>query len=141
MVDVDVFFDGASRGNPGKSGAGCFLQFSNNEKKELYQALGTSTNNQAEYQAVILGLKFLLNEYANVSDIRNIMIRGDSQLVVKQLNKEWRVKDSKMRVFYDITNKLLDELRSYGITISIKHIRREKNSIADRLANLGADNS
>lgn len=126
-----LFSDGGSRGNPGPSGAGVVIKDSS--KKIVFSVseyLGELTNNQAEYQALILGLK----KASDVS-IKNIECFLDSELLVKQLNGEYRVRDEKIKELY----VLALELKKAFKKVTFTHIKREKNKEADELVNKALD--
>lgn len=131
-LSYTLYFDGASRGNPGHSGIG-FLVYSNQEKIYDYKEyIGCNcTNNFAEYTALNKGLLWC---YKN--KIKNINIKGDSLLVIKQLNGEYQVKSENLLDIYQKTHNLLQLFDSYNIF----HIDRKYNKEADRLANLSLDN-
>lgn len=121
-----LYTDGASKGNPGKSGAGFALY--DPQHTVVYegkQFLGHMTNNQAEYMALILGL-----EKASEMGISSIIIRSDSQLMVRQLTGEYKIKD---KTLYSLMEKIRSLL---PLQWEAQHIPREKNTLADRLANL-----
>ena len=135
---VNVFTDGGSRGNPGpsacafvvKSNAGIIL-----EKRG--KKLGTTTNNLAEYQGVILALEYLLQEKeGSLKNILQVDFYSDSKLVVSQLNGIFKVKDSNIRNY-------IFEIRSkegkIGKHITYNLIPRERNSDADRVVNQTLD--
>ncbi|MEW6614596.1 MAG: ribonuclease HI family protein [Thermodesulfobacteriota bacterium] len=131
LPDFFVFTDGASRGNPGEAGAGAvILDKEGNLIKELKKYLGKNTNNVAEYQALILGLREALKLRGT-----GVHIFSDSELMVKQLNGAYKVKNKGLIVLYNEVNDLLKKFVWYDI----KHIDREKNRHADRLANEAID--
>jgi len=135
MAETDgrwlLMVDGAARGNPGDAGCGAAIYDENgNVVKELSRYLGRATNNVAEYEALLMGLEALLQ-----LGQKNIIVQSDSQLMVRQLNGEYRVKDEKLRALFDRAMRLLRQFDSYRIL----HVRREVNKLADRLANLGID--
>ncbi len=122
-----LFTDGASKGNPGPAGAGWVLindQDSETVKECKY--LGQATNNEAEYQALILGLQKALAN--GVAEIRILM---DSELLVRQLNGLYRVKNPRLAVYFRQVQDLLLKFSNYVIL----HIPREQNREADRMAN------
>ncbi len=123
-------FDGSSRGNPGKSGAGAVM-FKNGEIIfSGFSSLGISTNNKAEYQGLILGLKMAISR--NISKFK---IEGDSKLIICQIKGEYKVKDENLA-------KLLEEVRSLMKDleiVSIEHIPRELNKEANNLALYGSE--
>jgi ribonuclease HI len=122
-----LFTDGASKGNPGPAGAGWILinEIEARTIKES-QFLGEATNNEAEYQALILGLK-----KAQVLGVREIVVFLDSELLVRQINGLYRVKNPRLLIFYRQVLDLLNKFSNYVIT----HIPREKNQEADAMAN------
>jgi len=138
MKKIIMFTDGGSRGNPGKAAVGVLYC---NEKgqpiKEYNQYLGDGiTNNEAEYQAVILGLKKFKALFGKgLAKSTDIEIRADSELMVKQLNGEYKIMDEKIKfLFIDVWNLKFDFKG-----LKFKLIPREKNKEADRLANQALD--
>lgn len=130
-VEWCLMVDGASRGNPGEAGCGAVIYDEHGEiLKELSSYLGLSTNNVAEYRGLLMGLEGVLKLGG-----RKLEIRSDSELLVRQLNGVYRVKDEKLKVLYRKALDLLGRLEAYRIN----HVRREHNKLADRLANLGID--
>lgn len=125
-----MFVDGAARNNPGPAGAGIYLV--KDKQKELAQGffLGTKTNNQAEYLALIIGLIVSMPKVGQ----EHLQIVSDSLLLVNQLNGIYRVKNPELQVLYQKARKLLS-LISYDVI----HVLREKNLDADKMANLGID--
>ena len=123
--------DGAARGNPGEAGCGAVIYDENGTVvKELSRYLGRATNNVAEYEGLLMGLEALLQ-----LGQKNIVVQSDSELMVRQLNGEYRVKDAKLKTLFDRAQHLLRQFPSYRIL----HVRREMNKLADRLANLAID--
>jgi ribonuclease HI len=126
-----LWTDGAARGNPGPAGIGAVLKSPSGEV--LYtgsEYLGHTTNNVAEYKAVLLGLAGALEK-----GIRHVEVRADSELLIKQLRGEYRVKNAGLKPLYEEARKLIARFGSVKLT----HIRRELNAEADRLANQGID--
>jgi ribonuclease HI len=122
---------GAARGNPGKAGCGAAILDENGlTVKELSRYLGPSTNNAAEYEALLMGLEAVL-----ALGHRNIRVQSDSELMVRQLNGTYRVRDPKLQLLYGRACALLHQFDRYTIV----HVRREANQLADRLANRGID--
>ena len=123
-----IFTDGASRGNPGPAAIGAVIK---NEQGRLItsisQAIGRTTNNQAEYQAIIAALERALSLEASHVDLRS-----DSELVVNQIKGQYRVKKASLRPLYLKAAQLASQFESFTITC----IPREENEEADRLANL-----
>lgn len=126
-----MFVDGASRNNPGISGAGIHIKKNNRTVKKLGFHLGIKTNNQAEYAALIIGLYYLL---PLIHEGDHVDIISDSELLVKQCKGEYKVKHPELKPLYALAKKILSSLN-----YSINHILREHNSIADLLANKGID--
>lgn len=128
---IIIYTDGGARGNPGPAGIGAVLY---NEDQEVLakisQYLGVATNNQAEYQALILALKKALELGAE-----EVNCYLDSELVVCQLNREYKVKNKDLApLFLDIYNLSLSFKK-----ITFTHIPRERNKLADQLANEAMD--
>lgn len=129
--DAVLWTDGAARGNPGPAGIGAILKSPSGEV--LFRGsefLGHTTNNVAEYKAVLLGLAGALEQ-----GIERVEVRADSELLIKQLKGEYRVKSPGLKPLHDEARKLLSRFKSVKLT----HIRRELNGEADRLANQGID--
>ncbi len=131
MQKAIIFTDGGARGNPGPSGIGAVIY--DEDKKviaEISEFLGVATNNQAEYKALI----YALRKSADLG-VQELDCFLDSELVVKQLKGEYRVKDKELALlFLDIHNLSLSFKK-----ITYTHIPREKNKEADRLANEAMD--
>ncbi len=131
MNKLIIFTDGGARGNPGPAGIGAVIYDS--DKKiiaEISEYLGETTNNQAEYRALIAALK-----RATTLEAKEIECYLDSELVVKQLNREYKVKNKDLApLFLEIHNLSLNFKN-----ISYTHIPRERNKEADRLANEAMD--
>lgn len=126
-----LYSDGASRGNPGEGGAGAVLLDARGEiVVTAKQFLGTCTNNEAEYRALMLGLEEALKR-----GIRTLHIYMDSELLVRQILGIYRVKNSNLQVLMKEVRKLLSFLDDY----SVSHVPRERNAVADRLANEAID--
>jgi ribonuclease HI len=134
---VKVYTDGASRGNPGESGIGIIIYDENGTKlKSWNEFTGTKTNNQAEYLALLKAAE-LLNELKNDVKISFIEFFADSQLMVKQMNLEYKVKDPGLKELFLKAQKLVNQLR---LPYKFIHIERALNKEADKLANQGIDN-
>jgi len=123
--------DGASRGNPGEAGAGaCIFDPAGNEVYDDSRYLGSCTNNVAEYQALLLGL-----QAAGSLKIENLEARLDSELIVRQLQGRYRVKDAKLKPLYEQVRALVANFRSCRFS----HVPRSENARADELANQAID--
>jgi len=136
MSDMVIHTDGAARGNPGLSGIGVLIEYDGG-KKEYSEFIGQSrTNNEAEYEALVFALK-KAKQIAGKEKSRNLVVNcyADSELMVKQLNHQYKLKDEKIqRYFIEIWNLMLD----FG-KITFNHIPREQNKKADQLANEAID--
>src|SRR5262245_4085111 len=126
-----LMVDGAARGNPGEAGCGAVIcDDGGRVVKELSRYLGRTTNNVAEYEGLLMGLEALIE-----LGRKKIRVQSDSQLLVRQLNGEYRVKDEKLKLLYQRARTLLRQFDCYRIL----HVYREMNKVADRLANRGID--
>jgi len=122
-----LFCDGASRGNPGAAGAGAVLYDEQRaEVAGIYKFLGHATNNEAEYQGVIIGL-----EKAGALGARRVVVHADSELMVRQLLGVYRVRAPHLRPLHQRATDLLSKLEGW----EAKHVPREENARADALAN------
>ncbi len=123
---LTIYSDGASRNNPGPAAIGAIIYQSKAKIGEYGEFIGKATNNEAEYQALILGLK-----KAKSFKAKKIECFLDSELAVKQLNRQYKLKDEKIiPLFVKIWNLTLDFEK-----VSFTHIPREKNKEADALVN------
>lgn len=131
LEKIIIFTDGGARGNPGPAGIGAVLYDADRRLvAEISEYLGVTTNNQAEYRALIAALK-----KAAALGALEAACYLDSELVVKQLNREYKVKNKELApLFLEIHNLSLKFKK-----ISYTHIPREQNQAADRLANEAMD--
>lgn len=126
-----VYTDGASRGNPGHAGLGVvILDDSGRTLLEWKDYIGQSTNNVAEYRALLAALEQLAT-----MPRAPIVFHLDSELIVKQLNGQYRVKDAKMKLYYEQVRVQLTRL----VGAKFVHVTRDKNARADKLANEAID--
>jgi len=123
-----VFVDGASRGNPGNSAAGYLIKDGDTVIEDGSKFLGVMTNNQAEYRALILAL-----ERCVALGLDDIIIKSDSQLMVRQLNGIYRVREPDLVPVYNRARQLMGKFKN----IAIEHIGRSANKAADKVANSG----
>ncbi len=130
MQKLFINTDGGSRGNPGPSGIGVvFFDEENKIIAKYKEFIGEATNNVAEYKALILGLT-----KAKDFEYKELVCRLDSELVVKQLKGEYKVKDPVLRGFYaEIQSQIFFK------PVTFEHVRREYNQAADRLVNEAID--
>ena len=125
-----VFCDGASRSNPGDASIGVSILLDGKEVHAISKKIGIATNNEAEYQALVDGLNFCID-----NSIKEIDVFLDSNLVVEQVNKNYKVKAENLKVL----NSKVDELIQEFNFIEINHVYREENKRADQLANMALD--
>ena len=131
ITRVVVNCDGAARGNPGPAGAGAVVAAEDGTVlAEVAEGLGETTNNVAEYTAVIRGL-----EEAKGLGAREVLLRSDSQLLINQLTGRYRVKAPHLQPLH---RQVRDLMRSFD-RVDLEHVPRERNAAADSLANLGVD--
>lgn len=123
--------DGGSRGNPGIASIGIVISVNNEIVDTISKYIGETTNNVAEYKALIEAL-----DYAWYNKITKVKIFSDSELMVKQINGEYKVKDNKLKLLYANVKELIKELKEFEIV----HIKREFNKEADKLCNEALDN-
>src|ERR1700744_1892708 len=117
-------FDGGSRGNPGPAGIGIVVAAADGTPLlTLGRFIGRATNNVAEYRALITAM-----EEAKKLGAKKILIRGDSELIIKQMNGEYRVKNPDMQTLYAEAQKLIRQFDQ----AKIEHNRRHKNELADQ---------
>jgi ribonuclease HI len=128
---VVIYADGAARGNPGPAAIGVIIKDeAGNILDKISKRLGVTTNNQAEYQAIIVGLEKAIGLGA-----KNVRVMSDSELVVKQMNGHYKIKNTALRPLYQQVVQLTGSLESF----SISYIPREQNAAADALANKALD--
>jgi ribonuclease HI len=136
MEIVSVYTDGGSRGNPGLAGIGVLIKY-NSEEKGYSEYIGDDrTNNEAEYEALIFALK-KVKQLVGKKKARSVKVEcfSDSELMVKQLNHQYKLKDEKIKKYFiTIWNLMLDFNQ-----VEVSHIPREENKKADELANEAMD--
>lgn len=127
MKKLLLYVDGGARGNPGPAGIGIVMQDENRKTvKEFNKYIGVTTNNIAEYNAVIYGLQEALMQKAD-----EIELNLDSELVAQQLRGEYRVKNANIKPLFEQALHLLSGFKKFAI----KHIDRSENKEADKLVN------
>jgi len=131
LESLDLYTDGASRGNPGSSGIGYCIKKNKEVIFENGYDVGIMTNNQAEYLALIVSILEIKKYFPNVKIIN---LYADSLLLIKQVNGEYKIKNEKLIYF----NKLIKQILS-NIILKPNHILRNFNKEADNLANRGID--
>jgi len=136
LDEVVVYFDGGARGNPGPAAIGAVVLDASSEPPTRLAAvserIGETTNNVAEYRALIAGL-----EAASTTPSHAVKVRGDSKLVIEQVAGRWKVKEPHLRPLWD---RVRDLLSGYD-TVDLAHVRRELNRDADALVNAALDQS
>ena len=125
-----LYCDGASRSNPGDASIGVSILLDGKEVHTISKKIGIATNNEAEYQALIDGLNYCVD-----NSIKEIEVFLDSNLVVEQVNKNFKVKAGNLKVL----NSKVDDLIQEFNFIEINHVYREENKRADQLANMALD--
>ena len=126
-----VYIDGASRGNPGPSGVGvAFVDGQGKLVHALHKYLGETTNNVAEYLALIYAL-----QEAQRQGWRRLTVKTDSELLARQINGQYKVRDRTLRLFHDLARHAMQGFQQ----LSIEHVGREQNREADRLAGKAVD--
>lgn len=128
--DLAIYTDGAARNNPGEAGAGIFILQDNQPIERIARYLGKTTNNIAEYTAAIIGLEFAVKQGAS-----RVNLFADSELLVKQLNGQYKVKNEGLKPLYGKAKELIAKIGS----VTVQYIPREKNKEADALANKAID--
>lgn len=135
MTRITVHTDGAARGNPGPASI-AYVITRGDDVVEFCEAIGQTTNNQAEYRAMLAACQKLQE-----LDPRDavLVFHSDSELMIKQLKGEYRVKDAELRPHYEQIQALLTALRSAGNSVELQAVRRQFNKRADALANQALD--
>ncbi len=133
MIKLVVNTDGGSRGNPGPAALGAVVYGDDGaEIIRLKKTIGVATNNQAEYQALVLVLEWVLRQYQTA----NVIARLDSELVVKQLRGQYKMKNAALRSHFE---RVLQLVKDLGGEVQFEHVPREQNKLADQLVNEALD--
>ena len=122
--------DGGSRGNPGPAGYGVRIERDDGTVEEMKQSLGVATNNVAEYRGLLAALTWAVR-----AGIGRLHIRSDSELLVKQMRGDYRVKNPGLQPLWEEARRLVLQIGD----VRFEHVRRELNKEADRLANEAMD--
>ncbi len=125
--DLRIFIDGACSGNPGEAAVGVVIFRDGEKVKEFSKEIGEATNNIAEYVALVYAMQEAL-----ILKAQRVKIYTDSELLFRQVVGRYRVKNQRIKIFFDI----VQHLRSGFRYVEIEHIRRERNKEADRLASM-----
>lgn len=135
-MDLKIFTDGGSRGNPGHSGYGVVIYGEQGRTiAELSKYLGIRTNNEAEYSGLLDALQWLVANSA-IHQVTSATFYSDSQLMVRQLNGQYKVKSSNIKPLYQQAISLISKL---NFPVKFIDVLRDKNQRADELANLAMD--
>jgi len=128
---LTVNVDGGARGNPGPAAVGVVVRDAGGEVlEEVGERIGRATNNVAEYRALLFGI-----ERAAALGASELELVGDSELIVRQVNGEYKVKDAALRALHAQVKRALEHFDRW----SIRHVRRDENADADRLVNEALD--
>ena len=128
---VCAWIDGGARGNPGPAGYGAHIEDADgNVLAELYGPLGIATNNVAEYNGLLAALR-----WASEHGYRNVHVRADSELLVKQMRGEYKIKNEGLKPLAAQARLLIIQFDA----VQFEHVPREQNKKADKLSNLGMD--
>ena len=125
-----VFCDGASKSNPGDASIGVSISLDGKEIHTISREIGIATNNEAEYQALIDGLNYCIENSINEVDVFL-----DSKLVIEQVKKNYKVKAHNLKEYNSQVENMIKEFKY----IEFKHVYREDNKRADQLANIALD--
>lgn len=127
-----AFTDGASRGNPGDSGIGIIVKDESGHTILVeHKYIGHATNNIAEYSALLTLLKHI-----QTTGCTHLLVHSDSELMVRQVNGEYKVKDQKLQEYH---REVMQLIAGGSVSCEIRHIPRSENKEADRLANMAID--
>ncbi len=134
--NLTIHTDGGSRGNPGPAATGIAIVDTSGQTLHAFgRFLGISTNNEAEYQAVIDALEWLTQNLASPLPPLNFIL--DSKLVVEQLKGNWRIKEPRLKTYADQIKQLLE---AHALTVTFTHVLRHLNKLADEQVNIVLDN-
>lgn len=127
---ITAYIDGGARGNPGPAGYGVLIELPDGAVEELHGGLGIATNNVAEYNGLLAALRWAVDHGHS-----RIRIKADSELLVKQMRGEYKVKHPGLQPLAARARLLIGQLDR----VTFEHVRREQNKDADRLSNVGMD--
>lgn len=127
---MTAYIDGGARGNPGPAGFGVHIELPDGSVEELHGGLGIATNNVAEYNGLLAALRWAVEHGHRV-----VRIKADSELLVKQMRGEYKVKHPGLQPLAARARVLVGQLDR----VTFEHVRREQNKDADRLSNVGMD--
>ncbi len=131
MKKIVIFTDGASRGNPGPAAIGVVLRDTEGKiVTQISQCIGRTTNNQVEYRAIIVALEKALELGAT-----HVELNSDSELVVRQIDGRYRVKNATLKPLHQHVKRLLGRLECF----TVNYIPRQRNTESDKLSNMALD--
>lgn len=133
---LQINTDGGSRGNPGPAACGVVIRRNGEIVEKVSKYLGVVTNNQAEYEGVILAMEFLLENKDKYEDIKELKFVLDSELVVRQLQGIYKIKHPNIQV---LANRVRTLVKESGKIVNFNHVLRENNKDADLLVNQELD--
>ncbi len=131
-TEIKVYSDGGARGNPGPAAVGVVAYKGSEELFRISKCIGNATNNIAEYTALVSAIEKLIDTHCTD---HVVLFHLDSELVVKQLNGEYKVKDLNLKILYE---RVLTKVGKISC-VKFVHVRREQNKIADMLVNKALD--
>ena len=131
-MKIKIYSDGGARGNPGPAGIGVAIWDGNNLVGTYSRYIGEATNNQAEYLAVLRAFE----ELSKLPEVVGAEFYLDSELVVKQINGQYKVKNGDLKSHHEA---IAAQLAGLGYPVTFTHVRREKNQVADSLVNAALD--
>ncbi len=138
LASINIFTDGGSRGNPGQAALGTYVETDDgHELVSIGKTLGITTNNIAEYSAIVEGLNWVKDNIKKMPKLEKVNFYMDSNLAVQQLNGFYKIKNPGLRILFFEAKKLESEI---NLPIYYTHIPRERNKIADKLVNMALDN-
>ena len=130
--DYKLFFDGASKGNPGLAGAGAVIYYKEKEIWHGHKFTGeNATNNEAEYSGLILGLNKAIEQ-----NIKSLLVNGDSLIIINQMTGKYKCHSQNLLPFYNSAKELSKKFEA----IQFQHIYRNLNKRADELSNIAIQN-
>lgn len=135
---ITIHTDGGARGNPGPAACAFIAEYKKGVLKKASKYLGTTTNNIAEYQGALLAISWLVNELPDQYQKIPITINMDSELVVRQLNGVYKIKNLDLK---KISIEIQNLISKNNLEIVFNHVERSKNKIADFLVNKELDNN
>jgi len=135
MAEITIFTDGGARGNPGPAGSGAVIYDGKKKIAEISEYLGIQTNNVAEYEALLLALKKTIELFGSPVS-HPVLVKMDSELIVKQMRGEYKVKNPVLKEKHTRAKMLIAESIPH---ITFTHIPREENAEADQCANDAMD--